>query len=74
MTEDELALRLATLVPNPTQITETVWGPRLPADSCTPRWSALFGIDPNFTTAATTEAETEAAYARWCRDHTGGTE
>lgn len=24
---------LATLVPNPTQITETVWGPPLPADS-----------------------------------------
>ncbi len=32
-TEDDLALRLSTLVPNPTQITETVWGPRLPADS-----------------------------------------
>ena len=27
--------RLAALVPNPTQITETVWGPPLPADSCT---------------------------------------
>jgi len=27
--------RLATLVPHPTQIVETVWGPRLPADSCT---------------------------------------
>jgi len=26
---------LATLVPNPTQITETLWGPRLSADSCT---------------------------------------
>jgi len=35
MTEDELALRLSTLVPNPTQITETVWGPKLNADSCT---------------------------------------
>jgi len=27
--------RLAALVPHPTQITETVWGERLPADSCT---------------------------------------
>ncbi len=35
MTADELALRLATLVPNPTQITETLWGPKLAADSCT---------------------------------------
>ncbi len=35
MTADELALRLATLVPNPTQITETLWGPKLDADSCT---------------------------------------
>jgi len=52
-TADELALRLSTLVPNPTQITETLWGPRLPADSCT-------------------EADTATAWARWCRDHTGG--
>ncbi len=27
--------RLSNLVPNPTQITVTVWGPPLPADSCT---------------------------------------
>jgi len=54
MTADELALRLATLVEHPTQITETVWGPRLPADSCT-------------------EADTAAAWAHWCRDHTGMT-
>jgi len=26
---------LATLVDRSTQITETLWGPRLPADSCT---------------------------------------
>ena len=44
---------LANLVPNPTNIVETVWGPRLPADSCT-------------------EADTATAWARWCRDHTGG--
>jgi len=53
MNADELALRLATLVDHPTQITETVWGPLLSADSCT-------------------EADTAAAWARWCRDHTGG--
>ncbi len=35
MTADELAVRLATLVERPTQITETLWGPKLDADSCT---------------------------------------
>lgn len=54
MTADELTLRLFTLVEHPTQITETLWGPRLLADSCT-------------------EADTAAAWAHWCRDHTGMT-
>jgi len=35
MNAAELALRLSTLIPNPTCATETLWGPRLPADSCT---------------------------------------
>ena len=33
MTADELTLRLATLVEHPTQVTETLWGPKLDADS-----------------------------------------
>lgn len=33
--KDEVTLRLSTLVPLPTQITETLWGPKLAADSCT---------------------------------------
>lgn len=35
MNADDLALRLSTLIPNPTCATETLWGPQLPADSCT---------------------------------------
>ncbi len=35
MTADELTVRLATLVEHPTQVTETLWGPPLPVDSCT---------------------------------------
>jgi hypothetical protein len=31
----DLGMRLATLVDNPTSITETIYGPRLDADSCT---------------------------------------
>ncbi len=41
MTADELTVRLATLVEHPTQVTETLWGPRLPADSCTEADTAL---------------------------------
>jgi len=35
MNAAELTLRLSTLIPNPTCATETLWGPKLAADSCT---------------------------------------
>ncbi len=57
---------LATLVPNPTQITETVWGPRLDVD-------AGIAPEPLGLPDSCTEADTAAAWARWCRDHTGMT-